>query len=468
LIIKEGIQETGYFKLSFYNEEFFGTLNIFNGGEIKLELIINDFKKSHEIFGKEIDIIIGKVGFIGQKRITLIGGFVTSSDPNTSKVVIHPNTAYSGEVLYDNQDEITFNKVSFSIEGFYEWVGITGINSKRADDKYILEHVKQNSITFNLNNRMKFKIIPAILSVGRNRDLHEAKFIEDTLIEIESKDELEFSEFRKIIYSITYFMCFVLNKIVSIYNLKGTSNNVFYKQNNQKIYPRIDIYYSSLPFSSQENKNFHYKLFEFCDIRDNCENMLNIWIDLYHNNPALSLYFLYKNKNNSFWESKFLALSQALETFHRRTNNDTYMNKTLFKEISDDIVNLVNKQYEQKEWIENKLKYANEITLRQRIKSLIKPFDELLENKQQKRLINFIVDTRNYLTHYDEELKHKAALEINAYHLCQITEIFFKLIILNKLGLTKEQIDNIINNNKRVWNFQPSIKLLQSNKRNNK
>ena len=140
-----------------------------------------------------------------------------------------------------------------------------------------------------------------------------------------------------------------------------------------------------------------------------------------------------------------MALVQGLEAYHRRTSNQKQMDEAEFKELIDNLIDQC--PQERKEWLKGKLQYGNEVSLRHRLKSLIEPFKEIIgDQKKQKELINRIVNTRNYLTHYDLSLESKAAQGEDLWPLCLKMELLFQLHFLQLIGFTHEQIDAILAN----------------------
>ena len=99
---------------------------------------------------------------------------------------------------------------------------------------------------------------------------------------------------------------------------------------------------------------------------------------------------------------------------------------------------------EYREWLERKLKYANQVSLRKRLKSLIEPFKDLFGDKKKVgELIDKIVNLRNYLTHFDPALKSGFQGE-DLPSLCLKMELLFQLHFLKLLGFRREKIRTII------------------------
>jgi hypothetical protein len=144
-----------------------------------------------------------------------------------------------------------------------------------------------------------------------------------------------------------------------------------------------------------------------------------------------------------------LALVQGLESYHRRTSNEKSMDDATFKKIVNNLMEHCPEEH--REWLSGKLQYANEISLTRRIKNIIEPFKNFFgTSRDRKNLVRKIVDTRNYLTHYDESLKSRAAVGRELWLLCLKMEAIFQLHLLHVLGFTREQIEAIFKNSNEL------------------
>jgi hypothetical protein len=187
-------------------------------------------------------------------------------------------------------------------------------------------------------------------------------------------------------------------------------------------------------------------LFRYGQIKEDAAKIINNWIDAYARiDPALNLYFSTKVGAQKYLDGKFLALAQGLETYHRRTSTDKLMDEEKFKELVEGIISKC--PDENQEWLKGRLMHGNEINLRRRIKSIIEPFKDVVGTKdEQSKIISKIVDTRNYLTHYDESSKLKAADGQDLLSLCYKMEAIFQLHFLQVLGFTQEEIKSVLAN----------------------
>jgi ApeA N-terminal domain 1 len=185
-------------------------------------------------------------------------------------------------------------------------------------------------------------------------------------------------------------------------------------------------------------------IFEYAEIQSSLERFINNWLKAYSEiNATINLYFSTKTGANSYFDSRFLALVQALETYHRRTTNETLMPKSVFDKLVDLIIS--NCPDDNREWLEGRLRHGNEVSLRKRITKIIEPFKKALGNtKERSKIISSIVDTRNYLTHYDKSLESIAARGNDLMRLCDIMEAILQLHFLWIIGFTQEEIECVL------------------------
>jgi hypothetical protein len=453
--IKDEWKKSGYFWLpEFADKKIPGTLSIFDGGNIELEVV--------GLFDESIGALNGHDDLSRIIGIVEKEGFVTLEDcfyriksitfGGISKSVVHVNKVIGG-VAYDKDEPVTFNTVSFAVEGINEWVDITGIEVTRSRDYRTasISYTPQDELVYNFGEGFKFHIffrykLPDFPSRT------EARITQQTYFKISSKTTREFSEFSKIIHRITYFLGFSVDSTVTISDVSATSNDIVREITEEKKIPvNIKLYYPSLPFSDNEPKiEKHRMLFSFKDIRENAENVFNKWLSTYSViSPSLSLYFSAVSGEHKYLDGKFLALAQGLETYHRRTSNETLRDESEFRSMVASLLWSCPKK--NRKWLRGRLYHGNEINLGQRIKRIIEPYKSYIGNsKQRNKFIRDVVNTRNYLTHYSEELEKDAVAFSELLGLCQKMEAVFQLHLLQQLGFEATDIQRILGKNYKL------------------
>ena len=343
----------------------------------------------------------------------------------------------------------SFNTLTFSIEGIDDWVEVSSIKVEEQRERrtMTISYEPPENVSFNLTNGMQLTII---FDVRHTSSLipREERIVQKTYFKLVSQEAHELDQFISVARKITEFLCFAINETVCLDNMWATSDDLREDIGGGETSPiRINIYYPSWPYSKDEPKIAWYDmLFKFKEIQNDAERIINNWIDAYEQiAPAFNLYFLAKMGAQTYLEERFSTLVQGLEAYHRRTSNEKQMAEVDFEELIENLMEHC--PGEKKEWLRGKLRYGNEVSLRKRIKKLIEPFKYLFGNKEKrKKLANRIVDTRNYLTHYDLSLESKTAKGKDLWTLCLKMELLLELHILQLVGFSEEKIDSIVDN----------------------
>jgi len=450
--LDEEFKKSGYFWLPSNPEKRIpGTLFIKDGGNIELE-VVGLFDDSIDGINRAIngsDALTRVVGHIEKYGlVTLDDCFYKNrniSFGGISKSTVHVNRAFLG-VAYEENEIILFNHLQFSVEGIDEWVGSSGIKVEHQfeNKSASITFNPPEEVTLNLNNGMKLQLTFTWTLPGFPSQ-KEAKITQKTYFKLSSVQERSLDDFISTAYKITTLLGFAIDKTVCIEKVTATSETIRRDIGNEKtaLVP-ISIYYPSLPFSKNRPKiERHRMLFRFEQIENDAERIINNWFDAYDEiDPTLNLYFSTKTGAHKYLEGRFLALAQGLETYHRRTSKMKLMDEDAFKKLVSALIEQC--PDENKEWLSGRLRHGNEVSLSRRIKSIIEPFKELFgTNEEREKLIRAIVDTRNYLTHYDQSLEAVVVKGKELWMLCLKMEAIFQLHLLQILGFNQSEVKTV-------------------------
>lgn len=392
------------------------------------------------------------VGIIGNEFITLdectYGD--RSLQGNILTSTIYAKRAFIGS-NYGEEEKITFSKIEFSVEGLDEWLPIFDLqgeyNSKDASMNGISIHYSPpKEIKLNLPDGIRLKFI--FLS-NTYRDRTKININQKAYISLISEELQSIECFLKLIFKVHNFLRFAIDETVLIDSITGYSNEITQELEEGKNYEvPIEIYYQS-PLHSEERLGIHRPDMLFCykDVADQVEEILTKWLENYDiYEPTFNLYFASVSSSQKYLEWKFLSLAQGIETLHRRSSQEMEMPEEEFRKIKKNVLEVT--PNEKREWLAVRLKYVNELSLRKRIKQMIQPFKDLFGNgKERDSFIRKVVDTRNYLTHYDSGLETKAANGEDLWRLCMKLEALFQLHFLRLIGMNIESIKSIVNKN---------------------
>jgi hypothetical protein len=141
----------------------------------------------------------------------------------------------------------------------------------------------------------------------------------------------------------------------------------------------------------------------------------------------------------------FLLATQAVEVLHRLTSPEGIVDQKKFcaviSAISASIPTGTNKELRAK--ILGILKYANEPSLRQRLKQSIKQLEMEFGDAPlgfSKKLISDVVNTRNYLTHYSTDLERHALTGANLHYATRRLIALLVVLLLVRIGVPPSKV----------------------------
>jgi hypothetical protein len=451
--LSEPIEKVGYFWLPGKSEsQLPGVLRIAETGEATLEVI--------GLFGDPIAALSGTTPDLGR-----IVGVLENGDPitldgclyktrNISFGGISKSTIYVSFVLsgaqYDDGESVTFSRFDFSVEGLDEWLSVTGLRVEHNWDE------RSASIHFTPPKEIALQLpdgISLVFTFGWTLPgfpiVTEAKITQKAYISLRSESLRPMEDFLTMVSKINNFLCFATDETVSLDSATGYSYEITRDMGNgRKREVPIKVHYQSIPLSEVKPEvQSHGMLFRYAHIATQLERILNNWISNYETSaPAFNLYFSSKAGAHKYLEGRFLSLVQGIETLHRRNSKETLMPETKFNDLVATLLKGCPNQ--QREWLKKKLEYANELSLRHRMRRMLDPFGDLYGGaKQREYFIGKVTDTRNYLTHYGTELTQQAATGEELWKLCMRLEALFQLHFLRLIGLEGDFMSNLAKEN---------------------
>jgi hypothetical protein len=184
------------------------------------------------------------------------------------------------------------------------------------------------------------------------------------------------------------------------------------------------------------------------------------WFDLYEKikspiNLAISIFI-----SKGLWTHvEFLSLMQALEGFHRALFSGTYMPDAEYKRHQTELEKAIPKEFtpDHRNSMKARLRYGNEISLAKRLNDL----SELLSIRERKILFGkdgdiprVWIDTRNYYTHWSDELRSKILDDRDLYFANARLRSFLRVLYLAQTGIPSSAIEAVL------YGFSPEAQFL--------
>jgi hypothetical protein len=147
--------------------------------------------------------------------------------------------------------------------------------------------------------------------------------------------------------------------------------------------------------------------------------------------------------------TKFLALAQALEGFHRGAYGGAYTSRASYEPIRESLCAAIPADLDEdfRRKLKDTMKYGFQYSLRTRLKALLSNLTERTkEAVVQEKMSNFIdriVQVRNYLTHFDETEKPAIVDDLESmYNLNQRFRALSIILLLKYLGVPEDKVTN--------------------------
>jgi hypothetical protein len=172
--------------------------------------------------------------------------------------------------------------------------------------------------------------------------------------------------------------------------------------------------------------------------------------------PVLTLYFGIYYGRFVYLNLKFICLVQAIEAYHRRMVSNEELPENQHKERITRILSSVSSNDQR--WLKGELTYSNEPSLRKRLNDIFNKFAPILNKliPDEKYFINKVVNTRNYMTHYDSHLKEQSAKHNELFVITEKLRIMVEICLLKEIGLTTNDINKLVyeSYHKRLTHYQ--------------
>ncbi|KUJ95287.1 MAG: hypothetical protein H5T94_04165 [Pseudothermotoga sp.] len=270
---------------------------------------------------------------------------------------------------------------------------------------------------------------------------------EKTYVTIESAEERSFEDLKRSIKHIQDFLTLLVGQ--PVYPLEIEARTELSKEimNDEVNYLPVQVYLGmSRIFGAQQFRSF-YVPFNVGNIGEWFRNYLKGWFEKKESLESVYTLYLGTLYNPSMYpEQKFLSLVYAIEAYHRHFVKNCELPEVEHKRRLEEILSASPEKH--RTWLQEKLKYSNEPSLRKRLKEIMEEISknmalgELIPN--QKIIVDDIVTTRNYLVHNDENLKEKSAKGEKLLDITEKLRTLVKICLFKELGFTPEEIKHLI------------------------
>lgn len=380
------------------------------------------------------DIILGQS--MEGKLLTLykciqihVGGSFPSG-LTTSRLLVQ--TAFLG-AHFEIPSDVKFKYVDVRFRHLNDWVGISGFNVKTQESTTTISYMLPSKVSAVIDDMQ----ISIIFSESQRFDfVHEISIRQDASFRIETSSESSFEKFESLIYHLQNLLMLALEEQTSPEVIDGYSEKFVLEFREKKHLEPITIIFR---YDGNGSHRSHFRfLFRFNEVKTQFQLMLKNWFGKIELLEPVFLGYFAPLHLPIYLEQKFLGYISAIESYHRRVIKGFGLPPEEYERIMVEIMKCIPPQH--LDWFSEKLKY-NEPSQRRRLKAMIERFSWI--DFGGNEFVNRVIITRNYLTHFEEELKEAAAKGDELMRLTLKLELLIKMTLLTELGFEQKEVEQM-------------------------
>lgn len=348
---------------------------------------------------------------------------------------------------FEKVDTMLFGTVSATFPQLKDWIGSSGFS---------IQH--PNRDTFVITEQSSFLATTALsdfkLSIGFSFSEHggEGEFGIQYVpyVSIEFNKQIHLKRILELLYHLSNFFALASHHPIYAESIKvfTEAKKVVLPPDGKSFQLPIELVYENVNWGVPHDQvSITEMLFEFSKIRSRFDNIMQNWFDKAELlEPINGMYSGTLYNSHMYLQQKFLSLVQCVESYDRRVLRRIDVSKEEAEKRVADILDATPTKY--KDWLKNKLRYSNEPTLRKRLEQLVQTFS-FVDFENVGQFIEDVVNTRNYLTHYDEVQKQSSATPERMSWLALKLGMLTEAILLAELGLSLDEVKLITQRTKQ-------------------
>ena len=464
-------QIKGYWWLPETENKVAGIL-FYKHDNIKLELIGTlSQKKFGEIIDetKEVDIILGYSD--KGEEFTLMNCFNSGFSFSIPGLMTETYTIQSFLVggHFNSLDEISFHSMAIYPTYFSKWTSKSPFKQE-----YSLNDGKVKSINFTEPKMFSEYIEPINAKIEEtyitnfSGDFNEKiNWVYKGGFKIIPDEWQSFEWFRKTMFKVRNLYTLFIGYPTYFENL------IFYGDEEligSETYRKKYSYFLQQKDVKIKNKfNWHDAMINYGDIHHNLKGIFSAWFEKQEILKTVTDLYFSDFYRDMYIETKFLNSVQTLEIYHRRLFDGKIFDDAEYQEYSSKVIEYIQGKLPSEfcKKIEGMLRHGNEYSLNKRLRELINLLNPetksyLFGNSDNRaKFIQQLVDTRNYLTHYDVSDKKNILKGSEIFYAIQRLKALATILLFKEIGIDEKLILTKIQDSKQYsYSITEAKKLL--------
>lgn len=428
-----------------------GELRIDEQGDVELVLESTALKATAELDG--LDEKIESRTYHGHDRYghawTLLGCVGGGTSKSAAFVERRRPVAHAVRGMHRlTLDEVTFDEVQLDFTDLQEWLCTSFLEEKRPRDgsQIVIKHPPETERVFHLQRGFSLVLRTWI---GGGSNATGLRFNCQQALELRFDEPASLRDLQGMVLDLQWFLTLGRGEPVRVLSVIGRQKDV--KLPGTDMHDIIEVHQRWAGGDLVTHSKIRWNmLFNANDIGEQLGLMLDRWHGYRDKHAAvLSCYFSTRFNEHLYGNHKFLFLAHALELYHQLNFAGNRQPPEEFRMRIEAIVKLAPSEAD---WLKARLEGANKLTLADRLRVLLEAKKGLIAGliPDPDKFVAAVKDTRNYYTHYDEELRKKGRVAdgIDLLKLSVRMRGLLEACFLSDLGAPEKAIMRAIQDNR--------------------
>ncbi len=449
--LDDTFQLRGDFRVRGSRQRLKGVLT-YEAGAIELEL--------HERFAKagapveEAPSVMGKTN---RGACTLVRAWRTGGTSHSSAVGHVVSSTWTGSHLlvggrFDLRKKLLFRGADYYFDELDNWYGPLDVDQEHdvspdGKDLVIYRYARPDAVEVDVpSHGAKVKLFTATTQGGT--DFQTLRLVQTAGLRLESDRPEGLDWFMERLADLRALLSLLMGESVTpsrmaVWPPASRSANV--PPYVEEALGRADVFFPVV--GDRRTRQLHpaSMLFTYDDVRERFPQLVRDWFAMRDQLlPVVALLSGTVYTRSLPGEFRFLALTQALETLHRRTFDGLYVDESRYKTIAARLVEAIPAETPRdlRDSLKTRIEYGNEYAQRRRFAELwsslpADPRYRVIPDKDF--LVKRVVDERNYLTHLPRDAK-PTMTPTELFLASMRLRAFLSVLLLARLGLVGEEV----------------------------
>lgn len=274
-------------------------------------------------------------------------------------------------------------------------------------------------------------------------------------LKITPDDPRHFKWYWDVIYDLCNFLTLLIGETTYITHIKAFGDDIEIRPG-RKTEETIELFFTQKKPNINDKIHPSEMIIPFPRISEIITDVISLWFLKAQNlRSVYDLFFGTFYNPSMYLQFRFLSLMQAIESFHRVTKGGKYLSNEDWKPYREKLAGQISPELDSdhRESLKSRVKYGNEYSLRKRLSELLHCLDDKtlsILSPAEKYFTGSIVDTRNYLTHYDDELKDFSLKGADLHWANERLRIFITILLLKEISIEESIVLDSMRQNSRI------------------